>query len=51
MATISVRAEGMIVPNKAPAAWIPVGAALDRTPLRRCGFYLRGVALRATVES
>jgi SAM-dependent methyltransferase len=46
MARISVRAEGLIVPNKAPTAWIPVSALLDRTPLRICGFYLRGVALR-----
>lgn len=31
---------GWIVPNRAPAWWIPIGRALDRTPLGRIGFYI-----------
>jgi SAM-dependent methyltransferase len=42
---VSVRAEGLLLPNKAPAWWVPVGKLLECTPLRACGFYLRGVAL------
>lgn len=43
---IHVRAEGMVLPNRSPDWWIPVGSFLARTPLRALGFYLRGVALR-----
>lgn len=38
-----VRVEGWIVPNRAPTWWIPVGRALDHTPLRRVGFYVRSI--------
>lgn len=41
----SVRVEGMIVPNKAPAAWAPVAGLLERTPLRVLGFYTRAAAV------
>jgi SAM-dependent methyltransferase len=41
-----VRVEGTVVPNKAPAAWANVSRVLDRTPVRRLGFYIRAVARR-----
>lgn len=43
LSACTVRSEGMIVPNKAPRAWAPLGRWLNRTPLRLLGFYLRGV--------
>ncbi len=43
---VDVRAEGLIVPNKAPASWAPLARRLERTPLRRLGFYTRAVALK-----
>ena len=45
-AGIDVRVEGLIVPNKAPAAWAPIALRLEQTPLRRLGFYTRTVALK-----
>jgi hypothetical protein len=44
MPLLSVRVEGLIVPNRAPKAWIPISKYLSRTPLRGLGFYVRGVA-------
>lgn len=32
--------EGTLVPNKAPQWWIPISRGLDRTPLKRLGFYV-----------
>ncbi len=44
----SARVEGLIVPNKAPAAWSKVAGVLEKTPLRMLGFYTRAVAARGS---
>ena len=47
----SVQIEGLIVPNRAPRAWVPIGRRLNQTPLRALGFYLRGVATRTKLTT
>lgn len=34
----SIHVENWIVPNKAPHWWIPIGRAINQSPLRRIGF-------------
>jgi 2-polyprenyl-3-methyl-5-hydroxy-6-metoxy-1,4-benzoquinol methylase len=38
LVNVRVHVEGLIVPNKAPICWIPIGRALNKTPFRLLGF-------------
>ena len=40
LAGVHVHTESWITPNKAPVWWVPIGRTLNRTPLRRLGFYI-----------